>query len=519
MAKIVVDKNETIAEVIEKMLAVEEPDVVLVIPKNSALKESVSNFNLIRHEAEATKKKVLIESVDEEILAMARTSRLESMHPLLHAHHPESERKAEEKEFIAKERRVHVEVPEEGAYRHHESMTPRRGFSFPAIKINFSVKNGIIAAAIILVLAVGGWAAAAYLPRVSVVLTLTTHNWSYPYQGSQGVFYANESSSLNVASSTVPAQLFTMPKNTTQYFAATGNSYVSQKATGLIKIFNAYSSSPQELVATTRFVTPDGKIYRLNTVTLVPGAQVVNGKITPSSITAPVTADKAGDSYNIGPVSHFSIPGFAGTPKYVGFYGSSDQPMTGGFVGNKQVPTKSDIASAKKSITDQLYSLLDPQLFASQLPAGFKILDGASTTTVDKIVVVPETNDQGQFSVYAQGSFKALGFQENDIKTILSDMWQAQYPSTVARNLDISYGPATADFTKGQLTFQVSATSTLVSDINAGDFINQIMGKSENDLRSLIMGLPGIDKANISFWPFWVHSVPNSISRVKVVIQ
>ncbi|MCL5733223.1 MAG: hypothetical protein M1334_00975 [Patescibacteria group bacterium] len=516
MEKIIIDKSESIAEVIEKMLAVGEPDVVLVIPKNSALKESVSNFNLIRHEAEATKKNILIESVDEEVLAMARTSRLEAMHPLLHARHSESEREAEEKEFSVRkgERKVRVEVSEEGAYSHHGAIMPRRRFRMPVIKINFSIKSAIITAAVILILVIGGWAAAAYLPRVSVALTLTTHDWSY-----QGNFQAKELVSLNVNSSTIPAQLFTTPRNTTQYFTATGNSYVSQKATGVIKIFNAYSSSPQELVATTRFTTPDGKIFRLNYSVVVPGAQVVSGKITPASIDAAVTADKAGDSYNIGPIDHFNIPGFAGTPKYAGFYGVSTTSMSGGFIGNKQVPTKSDIASAEKAITAQLDSLLNPQLFASQLPTGFKILDGASTTTIDKVIVSPETNSQGQFSVYAQGAFKALGFQENDIKTILSDLWQTQFPSTVARSLDISYGPATADFTKGQLTFQVSATSTLVSDINVSDFSNKIIGKSENDLRAAVMQLSGVDKADISFWPFWVHNVPNSLSRVKVIVQ
>jgi hypothetical protein len=318
----------------------------------------------------------------------------------------------------------------------------------------------------------------------------------------------------------VAAELFSQDKNITQFYDDTGKSNVSQKATGVIKIFNAYSSAPQELVATTRFVTPDGKIYRLNNTIVVPGAQVVGGKITPSSISAPVTADKAGDSYNIGPVSHFSIPGFSGTAKYNGFYGSSDQPMTGGFIGIKQVPTANDIAAAKQSITSALSSILNPNLFLNQLPSGFKIIDGASTTTVDKIIVSPDTNSQGQFNVFAQGTVKVLGFQENDIKSIFSSIWQniTGYP-TVARDLTLNYKLIKADFKNNQLDFQVNASATLVSAISADDFRNQITGKSEDDLRSLILGLPGVDKANISFWPFWVHGVPKNKNWVNIKIQ
>ncbi len=517
MEKIIIEANESVAEVVEKILSAKDADIVLIIPKNSALKGSVSNFHLIKHEAEASKKNVLIESVDEEVLALAHSSHLESLHPLLNTQHSTADI-IEEEDFApkkkAREGKVKVIVSEEGAYPEEIRKPSRRpSFSFP--KMDFPAKKIIIAAAIVLVLAVGGWAAAAYLPRVTVVLTLKQTPWSISNN-----FEAKQDASLNASSSLLAAELFSQNKNITQFYDATGKSNVSQKATGVITIFNAYSSASQELVATTRFVTPDGKIYRLNNTTVVPGAQVVGGKITPSSISAPVTADKAGDSYNIGPVSHFSIPGFAGTARYNGFYGSSAQPMVGGFVGVKQVPTANDIAAAKQSIASALASVLSPNLFLSQLPTGFKIINGASTTTVDKIIVIPDTNSQGQFSVFAQGTVKALGFQENDIKDIFSSLWQsvAGYPAA-ARNLTLDYKLIKADFKNNQLDFQVNASATLVSAVSADDFKSQVTGKSEDDLRSFILGLPGVDKANISFWPFWVHGVPKDVNRVKIEIQ
>ena len=61
---------------------------------------------------------------------------------------------------------------------------------------------------------------------------------------------------------------------------------------------------------------------------------------------AAIVADQAGPTYNVGPVAKLTIPGLQGSPKYDAFYGAIAGTTTGGFVGNKAVPTAADIASA-----------------------------------------------------------------------------------------------------------------------------------------------------------------------------
>src|SRR3989344_8299374 len=64
--------------------------------------------------------------------------------------------------------------------------------------------------------------------------------------------------------------------STTQFATTTvstsGMQHVSKPATGVITIFNAHSTASQELVATTRFSAPDGKVYRIRSTVVVPGA-------------------------------------------------------------------------------------------------------------------------------------------------------------------------------------------------------------------------------------------------------
>ena len=83
MNKIFVTKNEDIASVVEKVLETGDESIVLVIPKASRLLGSLANFHLVKREADSVGKKILIESVDEQILALAKASGLEAVNPFL----------------------------------------------------------------------------------------------------------------------------------------------------------------------------------------------------------------------------------------------------------------------------------------------------------------------------------------------------------------------------------------------------------------------------------------------------
>jgi len=101
------------------------------------------------------------------------------------------------------------------------------------------------------------------------------------------------------------------------------------KASGIITAFNEYGSEPQLLIASTRFLSSNGKIFRTTKDVYVPGAQLNDDEIIPSSIDVEVMADYLGAEYNISP-SDFTIPGFKGTVKYESLYGKSNTAISGG---------------------------------------------------------------------------------------------------------------------------------------------------------------------------------------------
>src|SRR3989344_1083263 len=79
--KITVNKRDEAAEVVEKIIDSQAEEIVLSVPRFSKLTDSLSNFHLIRREADLLKKKIIIESVDDKAIELASLAKLESVNP------------------------------------------------------------------------------------------------------------------------------------------------------------------------------------------------------------------------------------------------------------------------------------------------------------------------------------------------------------------------------------------------------------------------------------------------------
>ena len=567
MKKLTIDKSEEIAEVIDRMLAVEDADVTLVIPKNSALAKSASNFRLLKREAGLADKTVTIESGDENVLAFANANGLtvsetghtgNASHGMAHhrAVHGISDisdivvktagdADDDEDEDVASRYKkgptvklaVHGEEEQEG----EKSFFDRDRFFKPRVVLQESQGRdseddeegpggGISGKAvawivgIVVVIAVLFYAVTAIFGHTQITIDFTQTPWTYEANVIAGTSFAttSESASGGEATLTIPAQVFTTQKNITLSFPATGASAsVTAKAQGTITIYNDYSAAPQDLVATTRFMTPDGKIFRLVNNVTIPGAQVANGTTTPSSITASIIADQGGPAYNLGPVAKLTIPGFQKSPaKYAGFYGAITGQTTGGFVGVKQVPTTADIAGAKASTTAKLQQVLQEDL-ATIYPGNFKILDGATDVQITKLTASTSTDANGKFNVFGEATLLAIGFDKSALENYLLGLAQSHVANggTVMAFKDFAepnYSNVQTSFSKGQVDFSLSAQEMLEPAFSAGDFASSVAGKSISDARNAIQALPQLSNGTISVWPIWLWSMPSDPKKIQV---
>ncbi len=536
MRKITVNKSDEVAVVVEKIIEADTREVVLSIPRFSHLVESLSNFHLLKREADALGKKVIIESLDDRVIELAELSGLKAVNPFFAKTKRQfsdimAPRAQKEKEGPWRKEAVSFEeeslVPSVG----RETFQPKRNFLprllklFKPPKLSFGIKTPKLhwKPAVILVLAIAaGWLVFRELPRASIDIVSKKASWSY-----NDSIITSKSAKADAKNLTIPNQVFVQKKNVELKFPATGRKQVEKKAAGKITVYNAYSSDPQPLVINTRFLTPDDKLFRLVKGITVPGAKIVEGKIVPSSIEADIVADQAGPEYNIGPVKLFTIPGLKGTPKYQAFYGESKEAMSGGYIGEMAYPTEQDISAAKAEVAKVLEDGIKAAAY-SQAPAGFKILDDAAKFEIANYSVGKEADSEGKFSVFGEARMTIISFKEEDLLNILfaraKEEANAEGGAAAdfeVRTHELKYGLARADFSSGKMSFLINFKADLSYAIDAEALRNRIMGRPEKDLRAITSPLwsTGNATVTISLWPFWVKRVPLDPDRIKITID
>ncbi|MBP6855414.1 MAG: hypothetical protein KBC26_00305 [Candidatus Pacebacteria bacterium] len=367
----------------------------------------------------------------------------------------------------------------------------------------------------LVVLAVFFYVALVVLPRVSV--RVVTKKIPVSFDGT--ITVSTRVSDNDLESGVIPGEKITEKGSTVRSIVASGEKNIEQKAGGVVTIVNAYSTAAQPLVATTRFETPDGKIYRLVKGITIPGAKMVAGTLEPSTIDASVVADKAGTEYNIGPVSKFTIPGFKGSDKFQKFYATSDAPMTGGFIGKGAVASPADIERAKKDAQEELKGALMVKLVADQ--QDLKLVPGAEQFTVTNVVVNPKVETDGTFKITIEGELAAIKFRETDIGALIR--------ARAIKDQKIDSALTEKESSLSYQTPSVSSSSTikipliysakLWHALDAGTIASNSVGKKELDLKKELLALPGVDKMTVSFWPFWVGSAPSRVDRITVTIE
>lgn len=358
------------------------------------------------------------------------------------------------------------------------------------------------------------------LPRVDVTIVAKKTNWEFH----DALVINKNIQQIDTSTNQIPGQIVVFPSTSTKndpnnsfWFTPTGNAYHEQKAQGNIVIVNTSNPAAQKLVATTRFQAPDGKIVRLVNEITIPGVMGTS----PATVTAPVIADQVGPSYNIGPIDKLTIPGFAGTSKFDIYYGQIKTPLTGGSAGTGPYPTADDIAKAKSQAEQQFQEGLSSML-AANLGNSLAVVDGATQMTTSSEVVNATLNNKGQFSVSLAGSLRALVFRPADVHQVLVSMASGKLddPSAYdATNETLAYRTAQVDWKKGTLSLPLDYTAIFAHRIDGGAIVDGIAGKGEIDLKTYILGIPGVEKVTVLFWPFWVSSAPKNVDRIHVTVN
>lgn len=527
--RIITAPRESVEGLLERITRSKATRIIVSIPRGASVGSSVHHFHALLQEAERLKKEIVVESVDDHTLELASLAKLRAVNPVFKT------RERAVTDIVPRSRIGRTSAPSSAvdagishtpvdtydvsdASTAYQSPSLHRIDGDNAPRSPRRIKGKIIWSVVALITLFIGYELVFYiLPRATVTLEVK----KYPVTIQETITVSGKTSTVSTSTTpiVIPGELLVSRRTIEKTFTASGREAVTTRSAGTLTVVNTFNSTPQTLVANTRFESPEGKVFRLVERVTVPGTSTVQGTVTPGRVSVRVVADEPGSTYNVASSTGWRIPGFQGTPKYVAFFAEAPLPMTGGASGERGAPTTAELAAARKEVGTALSEALEGELRIT-LDGSLTLIPGATlfTLTRDEVHVTP--SGENTFSVFQEGELRAFVFRAETVRSAIASRVRGTIPSEFAvRTATIRYGTPTVDSAGQSLTVSVEGSMLFEPEMNESAVISTILGANEEKLKTVITSLPGVERARAALWPFWVTNVPNVARRVTITIQ
>jgi len=295
------------------------------------------------------------------------------------------------------------------------------------------------------------------------------------------------------------------------------------RARGTVRIINKYSR-PQPLVRTTRLLTADGKLFRIDDSITVPAG---------GEVTVAAYADKTGYAFEIGPVDKFTIPGLAESLQPL-IYAASDAPfvaevITGNPAASAAAPapagpkvTQTDLDRGEKALMDVVLARAKEELAKEADSPDMEVV------YVVKVVEKKHSVDVGQVASKFIASLKldvtAVYYSTADMQALIRQRLQEQIPEgrefLPFEGSTVSYSLENADATTERAEIRVTADAGYRLSL-AHPLLQPeaIAGKSRDEVNNSIRSIEGVTDVQIIIKPNWLNKIPSFKDKIHVTLQ
>ncbi len=309
-------------------------------------------------------------------------------------------------------------------------------------------------------------------------------------------------------------EVMTQTQSTPQDFAATGKATKSEKAEGVVRIYNNYSL-PQTLVQNTRLWCFEGDALR--------EFKTKQKAVVPSQaqLDVLVIASSAGEEYNIGPCT-FSIPGLKGSPRYTAVYGKSSSTMSGGIKTETTIVSQEDLDKAERVVTEKALADSKSSLKSSISPEYVLLEDAVEAAIIETNPLTEVGKNVDNFTFQAEAEARALVFKKAEAEEFAKTYVQsqiAQGKKLVDGSLVLSYSLKTFDLAKREMVLDLTISGAIYSALDDNLIKEDVKNFRINDVISVLNKFPEIARGQVRIWPFWSSIVPNDVSRIKIKLN
>ncbi len=292
-------------------------------------------------------------------------------------------------------------------------------------------------------------------------------------------------------------------------FSSTGVKEKKEYAKGKIRIYNN-SSVAVTLVKRTRFLSSNGKQFRITKQVTIPPKSFIDG--------VEVKADAPGKEYNIGPTK-FSIPGLVGSNLYPLVYSESFEPMEGGFLGETHYVTKEDLEKAEKELMKELSEKGKDSLKEKFSSDDYLIFDELIAQEVlEKSPLIKAGVEAETFFFKGEIETSALVFKKEELIKYLKDFTKGKIPQKekiINLSLEkISLKEKNLEEKRASFLVKFSLNTYSLPDF---DFLKEkIKNKLIVEGEYILEKEPDILSSQIKVYPFWIKQIPKNPNRIKI---
>lgn len=318
----------------------------------------------------------------------------------------------------------------------------------------------------------------------------------------------------------ITGQIINDQKSGSQEFSASGKTLKEEKAKGIIKVYNAYSTSSRTLIPS-RFVSSEGKLFWSTEKTTIPGARYEKGKLVPGEIDIEVEAAEPGEEYNIGPTT-FALPALAGTALYTTIYARSFSPMSGGYEGEVAQVIQTDLDKAETVLFEKLKEESKESL-RSRVSEDFILLDEA---IFQKITEVKSSHKAGSvselFNLEAKIESEWIMFKKSDVDIFVKNYINSnikQGQKLQEESLSINYYLREIDLEFGRMVLDLEIKAKAYADIDLDKIKKALLGRSIKEARIFLENLPETTKIELKSWPFLKRRISEDMDKLEVKLK
>jgi hypothetical protein len=549
---IFVQIDEEITGIFERVQKLPYKEVYLVVPKRAALLQSVVNLKILKQKFDEIDKTLAIITNDQNGMKLAQLSEIKVFDHWQNGEKNGGENKEETtllKPIAATSNEVEEEAPSRLPQKKssifevvRDLKSGDKGFSLKtylkdrkankaySLNLNMPTSTKKFIGGL-LVLSIAVFLIIAYVALPGAVINIVPAS-AVITKASNIALESNPTDSRSLKSYPIEASV-----DLTYTHHASGTKSQGANSTGTITIYNE-NNKEQQLVAQTRFESPEGIIFRIQKEVFVPaGSSTAPGQLEATVVADTVDANNVavGERGNIGPSKFFVVALNEENRKKV--YAESFEYMTGGVTDVNSYVVDEDLTAAGQKLEEQLkekaISALRKEALAqgNALSKNLVLLEDSDVIEYGTAKITFPTNLIGQemetFDVSGKMTISGVAYDSEALLSILkSEIFASKTPGKQLVKIDensisISVFEVGTSYIKFTAQIQGIEEYEIDPELEGGSKLakkikEHVAGKTKEEAEAYIQNLPEVNSVEINIWPVWSPTIPSLPDNIKI---